>query len=187
MGEHMPEHDPRSEFEDEGIPDLQDGTPQQQWAVDPQQAPLPGDRPIAIDDFGTTAEEQREGESLTGRLAREVPEEQPIFGEEGPASAPVTDEDLDTDDEDLTEDGGLGVGSDLDTRLEKDSGIEDSWPGQPEEPSGQIWDEPRLAGRLVAEDEGAHPVGENPEAAAEVGPDGGGYAAEEAAMHIEIE
>jgi hypothetical protein len=179
MGQHRPERDPRSEFEDEGVPDLQDGTPEQRWAVDPQQAPLPGDRPIAIDDYGTTAEEQYEGESLTGRLAREVPEEQPIFGEEGPAAEPVADE------EPLTEDGGLGVGADLDTELEEDIEIDDAWPGQPEEPSGQVWDEPRPAGRLVAEDEGAHPVGDDPETATEVGPDGGGFTAEEAAMHVE--
>lgn len=70
----MTEHDPRSRFEDEGIPDLQDGTPQQQWAQDPQEAPLPGERPAAVDDYGTTAEEQRQGESLDGRLARERPD-----------------------------------------------------------------------------------------------------------------
>jgi hypothetical protein len=84
VSQHMPEHDPRSRFEDEGIPDLQDGTPQQQWAVDPQEAPLPGDRPMAIDDFGTTAEEQVEGEPLDGRLDREEPEAQAIFGTAGP-------------------------------------------------------------------------------------------------------
>jgi hypothetical protein len=34
----------------------------------------PNDRPVAVDDFGTTAEEQLVGESLDGRLAREVPD-----------------------------------------------------------------------------------------------------------------
>jgi hypothetical protein len=34
----------------------------------------PVERPVAVDDFGTTAEEQREGESLDGRLAREQPD-----------------------------------------------------------------------------------------------------------------
>jgi uncharacterized protein DUF5709 len=70
----MTEHDPRSRFEDEGIPDLQDGTPQQQWAEDPQEHPLPGDRPVAVHTYGTTAEEQRQGEPLDGRLARERPD-----------------------------------------------------------------------------------------------------------------
>ncbi|TDE38067.1 hypothetical protein E1295_34040 [Nonomuraea mesophila] len=85
MSHHVPEHDPRSRFEDEGIPDLQDGTPQQQWAVDPQEAPLPADEPVAVEDFGTTDDEQIQGESLSGRLEREVSEEQPMFGMEEPA------------------------------------------------------------------------------------------------------
>src|SRR5690242_12963591 len=35
----------------------------------------PQDRPWAVDDWGTTAEEEETGESLDGRLAREVPED----------------------------------------------------------------------------------------------------------------
>jgi hypothetical protein len=90
MSHHMPEHDPRSEFEDEGIPDLQAGTPEQQWAEDPQQAPLPADDPQAVDDFGTTAEEQAQGEPLDLRMSREVPEDQAMFGGEGePAGQPA--------------------------------------------------------------------------------------------------
>ncbi len=34
----------------------------------------PPERPLAIDDFGITPAEEREGESLDGRLARELPE-----------------------------------------------------------------------------------------------------------------
>jgi hypothetical protein len=79
----MTERDIHSEMEDEGIPDLQDGYPEQYWAEDPQRAPVPGDRPIAVDDFGTTAEEQSEGESLDGRLSREEPD----VGEPGAANA----------------------------------------------------------------------------------------------------
>jgi hypothetical protein len=62
--------------EDEGIPEVsQDDFPTTQEAEDPQFAPLPGDdRPTAALDFGTTAFEQAEGESLTGRLAREIPD-----------------------------------------------------------------------------------------------------------------
>jgi hypothetical protein len=123
MGKDRPERDPRSPFEDEGIPDLQDGTPQQQWAEDPQQAPLPGeDGFAAAADYGTTANEQREGEGLARRLAREQPEE--------------TGDPADTD------------------------------------PS---------AGRLVA------PEQDPAETAADVGPDGGGFSAEEDAVHIEPE
>src|SRR4051794_28364238 len=69
------DYDPGSRFEDEGIPDLQDGTPEQQRAVDPQELPLPGDEPVAVDEYGTTADEQASGEPLDVRLAREEPEE----------------------------------------------------------------------------------------------------------------
>lgn len=63
--------DAGSRFEDAGIPDLQDGTPEQQWSEDPEELPLPGDSPNASIDWGTTAEEQLEGESLDRRLQRE--------------------------------------------------------------------------------------------------------------------
>ena len=43
----------------------------------PQFAPLPGERANASADFGTTALEQAEGESLDGRLARELPDDAP--------------------------------------------------------------------------------------------------------------
>ncbi|HEU0130054.1 MAG TPA: DUF5709 domain-containing protein [Mycobacteriales bacterium] len=55
----------------------------------------PVERPVAVDDFGTTAEEQREGESLDGRLAREQPDpalevEVPYLSEaEGLGDAPA--------------------------------------------------------------------------------------------------
>ena len=67
-------HDPGSRFEDAGIPDLQDGTPEQQQAEDPQELPLPGDAPNASVDWGTTVEEQIQGEPLDVRLAREQPD-----------------------------------------------------------------------------------------------------------------
>lgn len=79
MSHGMPEHDPGVSPEEEGIPDLQEGTPEQQRASDPQQAAVPGDSPAAIDDYGTTAVEQAEGEPLEGRLAREEPEERPAL------------------------------------------------------------------------------------------------------------
>jgi hypothetical protein len=67
-------HDPGSRFEDAGIPDLQDGTPELQEAEDPQELPLPGDAPNASVDWGTTVEEQIEGEPHDVRLARELPD-----------------------------------------------------------------------------------------------------------------
>ena len=64
--------------EDEGIPEIsQDDSPTMAAAEDPQFAPVPGDDPGASVDFGTTAFEQSEGESLTGRLEREIPDDQP--------------------------------------------------------------------------------------------------------------
>lgn len=40
--------------------------------LDREHSPL--ERPVAVDDFGTTANEQRDGESLDGRLRREEPD-----------------------------------------------------------------------------------------------------------------
>lgn len=125
----MTERDPRSEFEDQGIPDLQDGYPAQERAEDPQQAPVPGDEPMAVDDYGTTAEEQREGESLDDRLRREEPE------------------------------AGLSGGDGT----------------------------PRTAGRLVQQDEGVRDDTESEEIAEDVGPDTGGFSAEESAIRVDEE
>jgi hypothetical protein len=197
MTERTPEHDPHSRFEDEGIPDLQDGTPQQQWAVDPQEAPLPADRPVGVDEFGTTVDEQIQGESLEGRVEREMPEEEPVFGaddEGGARGGPVSEgaEGLDPEisdrlDPGVTAESGLGVGSDLDTDYQRDDDVDADWSAQPEEPSGAVWDEPRRAGRLVEPDEGAHGDDEPDLVGDEVGPDMGGYTAEEAAMRVEPE
>jgi hypothetical protein len=64
--------------EDEGIPEVaQDDSPTMQSAEDPEFAPMPGEDPGAVTDFGTTALEQSEGESLSGRLDREQPDVQP--------------------------------------------------------------------------------------------------------------
>ncbi|MCG5213740.1 DUF5709 domain-containing protein [Streptosporangium soli] len=189
MNENMPERDPRSRFEDEGIPDLQDGIPGQQWAVDPQEAPLPGDEPVAIDDYGTTAAEEHGHESLDGRLDREMPEEQALFDSPPQADELEGEEPLGEAEEEevLTEESGLGVGSDLDTRYQRDTGTDPEWTAQPEEPSGTVWDEPRRAGRLVGPGEGAHADTEADEIATEVGPDGGGFSAEESAVRVDPE
>jgi hypothetical protein len=118
----------RSTPEDEGIPDLQDGSPEQYWAEDPQEASVPGDDPAALDDYGMTGDEMNAGEPLDGRLRREEPD--------GPS--------------------------------------QDDGPADP-------------AGRLVAPDEGAHPDTEEDLVGDDVGDDGGGYTAEEAAMRVDEE
>ena len=70
-----PTSEPTSAFEDEGLPDLdaqepeQMATGQMEGAVEP-----PHDTPMAVEDFGTTPAEQHDGQSLDGRLARELPD-----------------------------------------------------------------------------------------------------------------
>lgn len=62
--------------EDDGVPEVaQDDSPTQERAEDPQFEPLPGERANASADFGTTAFEQAQGESLGGRLDRELPDD----------------------------------------------------------------------------------------------------------------
>jgi len=61
--------------------------------LDREHSPI--ERPVAVNEFGTTANEQRDGESLDGRLAREVPDpalavEVPYLSEaEGMGDAPA--------------------------------------------------------------------------------------------------
>ncbi|MGR4879866.1 DUF5709 domain-containing protein [Streptomyces sp. LARHCF249] len=65
----------------EGQPDLDDavGEPTTDDMLD--QGYSPPERPYASDDYATTGEEQRRGESLDDRLAREVPEPGPETGD----------------------------------------------------------------------------------------------------------
>lgn len=72
-GARIPE--PASEMEDEGIPDMDDTLASKEATGDAQEGLIvPRDHPIAADDFGTTAAEESAGESLDGRLARELPD-----------------------------------------------------------------------------------------------------------------
>src|SRR3954462_5530656 len=64
--------------EENGIPAIsQDDSPTIYASEDPEFAPEPGERATASADFGTTAREQSEGESLTDRLERELPDDAP--------------------------------------------------------------------------------------------------------------
>ena len=86
--------------EDEGIPETaQDDSPTMQRAEDPQFEALPGEHATATTDFGTTAREQAEGESLAGRLDRELPDDAlDVRPAEDPQRADVQlEQDLDTD------------------------------------------------------------------------------------------
>jgi hypothetical protein len=115
---------------------------------DPGDDPLdtgyePPDRWSAGERYGTTLAEERAGESLDQLLAEEVPDVDPY---------------AEAEEEELSEDGPLGV----------------------DEP------EPR-AGRLVAEDEGVRPDTEADLVANDVGIDSGAASAEEAAVRVETE
>ena len=66
-----------SGFEAEGIPDPGETSEGQDVAGDAGSAygeEPPRDVALAADDFGTTAEEEHDGEALDGRLARETPD-----------------------------------------------------------------------------------------------------------------
>jgi hypothetical protein len=112
--------------------------------------------------FGTTEEEQAEGESLDQLLAEEEPDD----------TLDLTEAEL-SDDEDEEEE-------------EEEENFDDDDDAGEEDTDGLGLDDgpdPR-AGRLVAEDEGAHPDEEEDLVATDVGIDGGGATAEEAAMHV---
>jgi hypothetical protein len=87
--------------EDNGVPDIsQDDFPTMQRSEDPQFAPEPGDREDhETVDFGTTAREQSEGESLSARLQDEIPDDAPdVRPAEDPNRAfAQLDQDQDTD------------------------------------------------------------------------------------------
>lgn len=89
-------------YEDDGVPEIADDDIQTAaLAEDPQFAPVPGERPGASTDFGTTAREQAEGESLDARLDREVPdvlEQADVRAAESPErTVPQLDQDVDAD------------------------------------------------------------------------------------------
>ena len=101
MSSRTPE--PPSLSEAEGIPDPQDLTASQQatgqgdGATEP-----PGDVAVAVEEFGTTPSEQRDGEPLAGRLAREEPDVLAAAGRDSDSS--------DGSDTAYGERGGQGVG-----------------------------------------------------------------------------
>jgi hypothetical protein len=73
MSSRIPE--PPSEMEAEGVPDP-GFAPENELVTGQGESTMepPHDTPLAADDFGTTARELHDGESLTGRLGREEPD-----------------------------------------------------------------------------------------------------------------
>jgi len=114
----------------------------------------PPERWSAAMKFGSTADELQAGESLDQLLAEEEPDAALDLDDDLPEGG-EDDEDEDEDEADEYVDG-----------LLLDDGPD-----------------PR-AGRLVAEDEGAHPDDEADLVAYDVGIDGGAASAEEAAVHV---
>lgn len=118
----------------------------------------PPEKPRAVESFGTTFEEAREGESLEQRIAQEEPD--PNLEVDDPL-ADDTDElhNADRDDPD-------------DVADEDDGFVGDAEVGD------------RRAGRLVDPDEGVREDAEKDLVGRDVGIDGGAASAEEAAVHV---
>ncbi|MDC5699069.1 DUF5709 domain-containing protein [Intrasporangium calvum] len=118
----------------------------------------PADSPRGANAFGTTPYEQSLDETIDQRILQEEPDPTSAYG------APDNESGLDEDDR---------VGGDDPDAID----AEDDWLGDSEVGS-------RRAGRLVADDEGAHEDAEKQSWARDVGVDGAAASAEEAAVHI---
>jgi len=67
--------DPSDPFEDEGLASPDPSLGPKRITGDPQDDfVVPGDQPIAVDDYGTTVAEEQVDEPLNQRLAREEPD-----------------------------------------------------------------------------------------------------------------
>jgi hypothetical protein len=66
--------DPADPFEEEGLATPDPSNPKAATGDPQDDVPVPGERPVAVDDFGTTAAEEAAGEPLDGRLSREEPD-----------------------------------------------------------------------------------------------------------------
>ncbi len=117
----------------------------------------PPDSPRGVNAFGTTAYEQSLEETIDQRILQEEPDPNSAYG------APHNESGLDEE----------PIGGDDPDAI----AAEDDWVGDQEVGS-------RRAGRLVADDEGAHEDSEKESWARDVGVDGAAASAEEAAMHI---
>jgi hypothetical protein len=118
----------------------------------------PNESPRGVDAFGTTAREQSEQETIDQRILQEEPDPTTAYGAPDDESGMEEDERLGGDDPDSID-------------------AEDDWVGD-----DQVGN--RRAGRLVAEDEGAHEDTDKDSFARDVGIDGAAASAEEAAVHI---
>jgi hypothetical protein len=171
---------PVSDPEAEGLPGTADDDSSAyddvetgRWADGPDPAALPADHPLAVDKYGTTAEEQRAGEPLDYRLAQEQPDIPPEDPLEFPG--PLADEAID---------GQSAAQARLDADVYGESPTSD-----PDSPvslydHGQLdGTSPEPVGRLVEPDEGSGYDAEPDNVAYDAGAAGGGASAEELAVH----
>lgn len=175
---------PVSDPEADGLPDTADDDTSAgddvasgREADGPAPAPLPPDRDVqvlAVDQFGTTAEEQADGESLDYKLAREQGErsvDDPLAGPVDPALAAEADSE------------------EAAAEAQLDADVMD--PGPTSDPNSKvsIYDHGQLGaaappvGRLVEPDEGAHTDEETDSVGYDAGAAGGGASAEELAVN----
>jgi hypothetical protein len=171
---------PVSDPETEGLPGTADDDSTAYDDVDtgreadgPNPAALPADHPVAVDRYGTTAEEQLHGESLDYRLSQEVPDIQP----EDPLADPG-----ELADEAIDEAGAARARLDADVYGESPTSDPDS--------PVSLYDHGQLdgtlgrpVGRLVEADEGVRTDTEPDSVAYDAGAAGGGASAEELAIH----
>jgi len=78
----MPTQD--DDLEEEGQPQLYDPPPGQDIETDQEAPMVPKDRPLGVNQWGTTVAEERIDEPLYRRVRREVPDvdERPLVGDE---------------------------------------------------------------------------------------------------------
>jgi Family of unknown function (DUF5709) len=171
---------PVSDPEAEGLPgtadddsSANDDVETGRWADGPDPAALPSERPLAVDRFGTTAEEQRVGESLNARLWQEQPDVQPETDADDPG--PLADEAID-------EVSARQAGLDADVYGESPTSDPHSQVSLYDD--GQLdGTSPAPIGRLVEPDQGSGVDTEPDDVAYDAGAAGGGATAEELAIH----
>ena len=172
---------PVSDPEGEGLPGTADDDSTANDDVEtgreadgPDPAALPADEMLAADHFGDTAEEQRDGESLDYKIAREQlerPVDDPLAGPVDPALAAEADSE------------------EAAAQAQLDADVIDPGPTSDPHSPVSIYDHGNLGGagepigRLVEPDEGAHTDEETDAIASDAGAAGGGATAEELAVH----
>ena len=156
MSETIFERDEYEQNED-GIYSPEDSLTEDSMDQVLEQGYSPNEKPRALDAFGTTLAEEKQGETLDQRLAQEEPDPaMEVALEDGDPGVRVGD-------------AGAGAALDIDSSIDF---VDD----------GEVGD--ARAGRLVDPDQGAGTDLEKDLIGTDVGIDGAAASAEEAAMHI---